>query len=393
MFFAAGITDKTDPAEAIHSVLAQVQETLQDRPIHAAFLFASAHYRMDWASQLRQIRRTLGSPVLIGCTGGGIVGSNMELEGVPAISLVAACLPRVKLHPFSVSPEDLAEPRDSGYWIEKIGANPSEQPVGVLLPEPYSCDCMTLLDSMRQVYPTMPIVGGLASGARGPGENALFLNDDLIPEGAVGLLMTGDIAMETMVSQGCRPIGRPFIITKAQENVIFELAGMPATEALKQLYSSLTDKDRQLAQRALLIGMVVNEYQQSFGRGDFLIRNLIAMDVASGALAVGDQVQRGQTIQFHVRDADSSREDLGLLLKQQSAAHPRKARGGLLFSCMGRGQELYGEPHYDIKTIQGGLGPFPVGGFFCNGEIGPIAHKNQLHGFTSSLGLFHPRSA
>ncbi len=236
---------------------------------------------------------------------------------------------------------------------------------------------------------------GLARpSARGPGENLLFFNDEVVPEGAVGTLLSGNIRLETVVSQGCRPIGRPFIVTKAEENVILELAGKPATDALQALYQELPDPDKRLVRKALLVGVVMNEYQQKFKRGDFLIRNLIGMDPSAGAIAIGDRIETGQTVQFHVRDAETSKEDLQTLLEEHSKGAPKSgASGALLFSCLGRGKDLYGEPNYDIRAIQSALGTLPIAGFFCNGEIGPVGSRNYIHGFTSSLGLFRPKSA
>jgi small ligand-binding sensory domain FIST len=238
----------------------------------------------------------------------------------------------------------------------------------------------------------MPLIGGLASGAQQPGENSLFFNEQVFKEGAVGVILTGDVELKTIVSQGCRPIGRPYIVTQAQENVILELAGMPPAHVLQQLFAGLSPGDRALAQRALLLGIVMDEKRQEFRRGDFLIRNLIGLDPETGAMAIGDQIRVGQTVQFQLRDAHTSREDLELLLKERADGAKRSGcAGGLLFCCLGRGQDLYGEPNVDIRTIQSALGNLPIAGFFCSGEIGPIAGRNFIHGFTSSLGLFRPR--
>jgi len=394
MRFAVSLQQTKDPALGLEAAVQETFSCLEGLPIHAVFLFVSSLYKTDWRPLLGFIRREWGDPLVLGCTGGGVLGKDRELESTPALSLAAAHLPRVELHPFTISTEESAQPQAPGFWIEKLGATPSEDPIGILLPEPFSCDVMTLVSSLQAAYPKLPLIGGLASGAQEAGENALFLNEEVVKEGAVGLLLTGDVTLQTIVAQGCRPIGRAFIITKAEENVILELAGLPATEALRQILDTLPEKDRRLAQRALFLGIVMDERKEKFGCGDFLIRNLIGMDRSMGALAIGDRVRVGQTVQFQVRDADSSKEDLQLLLKESiSTSSPMPSTGGLLFSCLGRGQDLYGEPHYDLRTIQAALGNIPIAGFFCNGEIGPVGGHNFVHGFTSSLGLFRPRSA
>lgn len=393
MRFASGIIENPDPIAASQTVLAQVISPLEGLSCDLAFLFISSRYQTDWTPILRQIREGLGNPLLLGCTGGGVLGGNEEMESSPAMSLIGAHLPQVNLNPFSICAEDLKEDRGPGFWIEKFGCRPAQEPVGILLPEPFSCDCTTLVAAMNGAYPKMPIIGGLASGTDSSGGNALFFNDRILTEGAVGALLTGEITLQTIVSQGCRPIGRPYIITKTQGNLILELAGIPAVEALRQLFATLSAPDKTLAQRALLLGVVMNEQKEKFGRGDFLIRNLIGMDPSTGALAIGDRIRVGQTVQFQIRDADTSREDLNHLLQEQSDTFQRSpCAGGLLFSCLGRGRDLYGQSHYDLRTIRSAVGTCPIAGFFCNGEIGPIAGRNFIHGFTSSLGLFRPRS-
>lgn len=392
MIFASAISDHKTLSWAAQAAVKQILHQLDGASCNLALLFASPLYGSNWETVVQKIRQGLGNPLLIGCTGGGILGVDKELEFTPALSLVAAHLPDVKLSPFKILPEDLNQEQDPSFWVEKLGANPTQESVGILLPEPFSCDVMNLVQIFNKIYPKMPLIGGLASGAGDTNDHALFLDDQIVPEGAVGVLLTGNVMLQTIVSQGCRPIGRPYIITKAEGNLILELASQPATEALQQLFSSLPDSDKILAQKALLLGIVMNEQKADFKRGDFLIRNLIGIDPSQGAVAVGDRVEVGQTVQFQLRDADTAREDLQHLLNDQTKRFKEvPSKGALLFSCMGRGKELYGEKHYDIRTIQAAVGSCPIAGFFCNGEIGPVGGKNYIHGFTSSLGLFRPK--
>lgn len=392
MIFASAISDQKTLSTAAEAAVKQVLHQLDGAPCNLALLFVSPLYGSQWEAVVRKIRKELGNPLLIGCTGGGILGADKELEFMPALSLAAAHLPDVQLHPFKILPEDLSDEQDPSFWVEKLGANPMQGPVGILLPEPFSCDVMNLIQIFNKIYPKMPVIGGLSSGTGENNDHALFLDDQVVPEGAVGVLLTGNVTLQTIVSQGCRPIGRPFIVTKAEGNLILELASTPATETLQQLFESLSPADKALAQQALLIGIVMNEQKDTFKRGDFLIRNLIGIDPAQGAITIGDRVEVGQTVQFQLRDANTAREDLQHLLKDE-APHLEKSpsKGALLFSCMGRGKELYGQKHYDIRTIQAAIGNCPTAGFFCNGEIGPVGGRNYIHGFTASLGLFRPR--
>jgi small ligand-binding sensory domain FIST len=205
----------------------------------------------------------------------------------------------------------------------------------------------------------------------------------------VGIGLTGRVALRTVVSQGCRPIGEPLTVTRAEKNIVFELAGRPPMKILQEMLPQLPTRDRDLARSALFLGRVVNEYQEEFSRGDFLIRNLLGSDPQSGALAVGDLMRTGQTVQFQVRDAQTADEDLHhLLAKERSDLARKQPHGALLFSCLGRGERMYGTADHDIRVVQEHVGPVPTAGFFCNGEIGPIGNRAFIHGFTSVIGLF-----
>jgi small ligand-binding sensory domain FIST len=220
----------------------------------------------------------------------------------------------------------------------------------------------------------------------------LFLNGEVV-HGAVGAVLTGNFSLRTVVSQGCKPIGQPQIITRCEGQIIHELGGRPALEVIKETIEDLSAEDQALARTALLMGRVIDEYKEEFHRGDFLIRTFMGVDPTSGAIAVGDAFRAGQTVQLHVRDATTAREDLHLLMDTLTPElTTRPARGALLFSCNGRGAHLYGEPDHDSRVVTDTTGDIPMAGFFCNGEIGPIGTSNFLHGFTASIGIFQEKA-
>ncbi len=228
---------------------------------------------------------------------------------------------------------------------------------------------------------------GMASGGRRPGMNALLLGPRAVDHGAIGVLVQGPAIVRSVVSQGCRPIGKPLVITKAEDNFILELGGKPPALRLQELWQELAPDERQLLQQGLHVGRVINEYQGKFERGDFLIRNVMGLDRNNGALAVTDHIRVGQTVQFHVRDAASADEDLHALLQLDLRAHAKPA-GALLFTCNGRGTRLFDEPHHDARAIRAEAGALPVAGFFAMGELGPVGGQNFIHGFTASVLLF-----
>ena len=227
------------------------------------------------------------------------------------------------------------------------------------------------------------MIGGLASAGTMAGSNRLALDDRVVRTGAVGVVIPADIAVRTIVSQGCRPVGSPFTVTKAERNVVFELGGRSAVSRLEELVAAADDRDRELLARGLHVGVVVDEHRVDFDRGDFLVRGVLAADQSTGAVTVGELVEVGQTLQFQVRDAEAADEDLAELLGGVG-----KVGGALLFTCNGRGVHLFGRPDHDTGLIEECLGPLPLAGAFCAGEIGPIGGRNFLHGFTASLALF-----
>ena len=325
------------------------------------------------------------------CTCAGIVGSDREIEGRPAASLLLAKLPGVSINPFylnQVELEGLHTPESIYNFFEIY---PNENPCFLVLPDPYAIDTNRFIKVLNQAYQGSSIIGGLASAASGPQENVLILDGEIYQEGLMGVALSGSVKIDTVVSQGCRPFGQTFIITKAKDNIVHELGGQPFYKVLEGVLKAGTDYDRHLAREAIFVGIAINEQKQAFKRGDFLIRPIMALDQQNGAGAIGDLVQVGQTIQFHLRDAKTANEDLHELLRLQKAKTEQIPQGALVFSCNGRGLGLFKEHNHDIRLIQQYLGPVPAGGFFCAGEIGPVGGINFLHGFTNSMALFYAK--
>jgi small ligand-binding sensory domain FIST len=256
-----------------------------------------------------------------------------------------------------------------------------------VLGDPYSFPADLFLERLNEDSPGVPVLGGMASGARQPGQ-ARLLGEGVRDEGAIGLLLEGDCGLRPIVSQGCRPIGRHMIVTKAEENVIVELSGLSPLERLREVYRALSPQEQALFQKGLHVGRVVSEYGGDFRQGDFLIRNVIGLERTSGTLIVGDRVRVGQTVQFQVRDAASAAEDLRALLHHDIASHAERPAAALVFTCNGRGSNLFGVPDHDAAAVRQAAGPVPLAGFFAGGEIGPVAGRNYVHGYTASVALF-----
>ena len=392
MKFAAALSTKTDLLDLVQDLAGQVRASLGSAPIDLALLFVHPRLLGETDGWVESVRQGIGARHLVGCTGSGIIGDRRECEEEPAVSLLAAQLPDVAVTPFHITEEELEESTGPAFWHFQLEAAPATEPSFLMFLEPFSIDATALVATVAEAYPGAPILGGLSSGGRQAGECRLFINDEIVDHGAVGVALAGNLVLRTVVSQGCRPIGNPFTITRADRNIIFELGGRPPLAVVQEMIAKLPADDQKLAKHAMLLGRVINEYQEDFGRGDFVVRNLIGHDPASGAMAVGDVMRTGQTVQFQVRDGLTAAEDLQTLLRrEQRLARRSPVRGAVLVSCLGRGAGMYGEPNHDITALQRCLGPLPVAGFFANGEIGPVSQKPLIHGFTSVIGLFAER--
>lgn len=391
MQFASALSREVQTEAAVAEVLDQVMTRLPEQQAHLSFVFASPHHLKAFPRLLHTIQERCASHTLIGCTGGGVIGDRHEVENKPALAVMAGYLPGVNISAFHIEQPDLEEEWSEAYWQNRLGVTPDDEPTFLLLPDPFMIDPQKLLNMFNSTYPQRPVLGGLASGGQSQNSCALFLNGEVV-HGAVGVALTGNFVLQTVVSQGCKPIAQPFVITRCEEQVIYELSGRAALPTVRETLSALPSAEQELARTALLMGRVIDEYKDEFSRGDFLIRTFLGADPESGAIAVGDTFRPGQTVQLHVRDATTAREDLHALMDTLSptlAAQP--ARGALLFSCNGRGAHLYGEPDYDSGVVTATTGAIPMAGFFCNGEIGPIGTSNFLHGFTASIGIFQDK--
>ena len=397
MKWASAIARQRDSKQSLEelfeAVAEQIKEQLGNLSCDLIICFVSPDFVNESARIWELAQKKLSAKNLLGCTAGGIIGGGIELEQVAAISLAAAHLPDVKINLFHVEDDGLPDmDAPPSKWEQLVGANAAEAPDFVLLPDPFSFHIEALVQGLDYAFPQAIKVGGLASGAHQPGKNRLFLNDKSFKTGAVGLALSGNIQVETIVAQGCRPVGRTFRVSNCKNNVLLELDGKPAVQALYEVLEAMSPKDQQLAKYSLFLGVVMDEFKETFSPGDFLIRNILGLEPSSGALLVGELLRNERTIQFHLRDADTSSDDLRQLLKQYKEKHNALPNGALLFSCLGRGAHLYGSANHDSDCFKTYLGEIPLSGFFCNGEIGPVGGTTFLHGYTSSFGLFRAKA-
>ncbi|MDW8054980.1 MAG: FIST N-terminal domain-containing protein [Anaerolineae bacterium] len=408
MLFARGESiERCDPATVVALLLAQMSAA---PPFDWAVCFFTAHFMPIIEALASELCEALGVPALIGCSAESVITTEHELEQHPAITVLAARTPGVRVKPFALQAHSAAEwatllSSEAAFREHLVGAH--EPRLFILLVDPFTVPLIGrlpqqggVLEAFNRFYAGVPVVGGVASGASVPGANALLLNRAVLRGGAVGLALEGNVQIDVVVSQGCRPIGRPFRVTRTHQHFILQLDEAPPFKQLEALIESLSRAERERLVGSLLIGRLVQSEifppYSAFGRGDFVVRSVLGGDPETGALAVGDLLEVGDIVQFHLRDAQTAREDLEMLLAPQALLDPPK--GMLLFACNGRGMRLYPHADGDVRVVQAALGesqdrPVPLAGFFCGGEIGPIRGRNFLHSYTASLAIFRPARA
>lgn len=353
--------------------------------ISCAFAFCSADYRPHIGDFLEILQVHGHIPVLVGCSGSGLIGTGAEAESTSGFTLLTLHLPRTQLLPFSFSGSTAPDWEDPDAWRRSVKGDGMD--AWFALVDPVNVPVEQWLSSWSKAFPGVPCIGGLGSGGSGSDDIFIFRDHELLDGGGVALGFRGGVKIHTVVSQGCRPIGEALPVTGAEENIIQTLGSRPACQVLDEAFQSLSATEKARARGNLFAGLATTEYRDEFHRGDFLIRNILGADQSTGAVAVAALPRIGQTVQYQLRDGKTADDDLrdlsGLL-----AADGLKPFASLLFSCGGRGRALFGAANHDAGVLAEIFTPHPSAGFFCNGEIGPVGGGNFVHGYTASAALF-----
>jgi small ligand-binding sensory domain FIST len=381
----AGLSTELGAPEAAREAALRAGAELDGAEVDLAFCFLSPTHLEQAEEAAEAVREALRPRHLLSCVAEGVVAGSRELEDGPGAAVWAAALPGAEVECFHL------EAIETETEIAITGFPRLRQPSLVtFLADPFTFPVGPFLTKLNDERLGLPLVGGIAAGGGEPEAQALIVDADVHTHGAIGVVVSGAPVL-TAVSQGCAPIGRDSVVTLAEGNVVHELAGKPALERLREEIELLPPAERMLAAQGILVGLVIDENKPEYGRGDYLMRAVLGADEESGAIAIGEQVRVGQTLRFHVRDASSADEDLKETLDRTlREAAPRPA-GALLFTCNGRGTQMFPAPDHDATMVSEALGGRPVAGFFCGGEIGPIGGRAFLHGFTATLAVFLER--
>ncbi len=390
MRIGSGISVTGEPELAAVEAAEAAADPLAGAPCRLAVLFASPHHVDALESIAAAVAWRLRPEALIGAVAHGVVGPGSEIEDGPAVSVwCATWSSRAGERPTAEPFRSWATRAPDSQSVVVGWPSTTDEAVTILLADPHTYPAGEVVAQLGESRPGHRIVGGLVTPGHRPGRLIVAGREGdpsprLYEDGAIGVVLSG-VDVEAVVSQGCRPVGEPFVVTRARGNVVLELGGAPATQRLQEVFAEAPADERELMHRGLHVGLVADEYREHFETGDFLIRGVLGADAESGAVAVGEHVEVGQTLQFQVRDAESAHDDLLAALKGKG-----RAAGALLFTCNGRGQRFFQEPDHDVGVVRESLTE-QVAGAFCAGEIGPVGDRSFLHGFTASLAVFSDR--
>ncbi len=377
-----------DPVLAAEDAADALRARLGEGPVDLLLCFVTAPFVTAAEAVATRVRERLTPACFAGTSAGSIVTTTNEVEWGPAITLIGARLPRVQVKPFVLANAAWGEAMGDAAEFARHTPGVAGAEVVILLGDPFTLNVEAVLAAFDRHVPGVRVVGGMASAGMRPNANVVMLNDWIAHEGGIGIALAGDLRVDVIVSQGCRPVGPSMHVTRAEQNILVELDGQPALERVEQVLRSLPEAEREMLKYGLYVGRPAKG--DASGRGDWLVRNLLGADRAQGLVAVGDRVQNDERLRLHVRDAATATEDLEMLLSPQVFDVP--AAGGLMFTCNGRGRAFFGAADRDITTLQQVLGgAVPVAGMSCAGEIGPIGGHNRLHGHTASIALFRPK--
>lgn len=402
---ASGIATGDEPARVIEAAADEAARGIGGGDADLVLFSFSPHFVEHARAMVGRLGEKLSPRTMIGVSAESVLGGTKEYERLPGVSVLAAKLPGVGIHTFTHDDLPTADSQQIG---DAMGLGAKHRGT-LLFTDPFSVPLVRMLPAMSASIRRAgggPLIGGIASAGESPGGNALICNGSVRREGLVGVSLSGRVRIDPVVSQGCRPLGPNLVVTKAKANLVRELGGKPSLHVISRLLSQLTDEEREAATGGLYLGIVVDEYKERFGRGDYLMRSILAADEGSGSIAVGDQLRVGQTVRLHMRDRATADEDLSLLLDAQKVHD--KPLGVWMVTCNGRGSSMFGAPHHDTGAVSRAFAPprsgadmalggrpiggdetsVPLAGFFAAGEIGPVGGDSFLHAHTASLAVF-----
>jgi small ligand-binding sensory domain FIST len=378
-----GLSRDRDSARAAAEAADCALRSGQIDKVALLLVFATTPHGPGFTRVTRTAAEVCETRNVVGCSAAGVLAGEEEIEGEPAVAVLALGGGVTARRFFVPLTRGRAEQA-----AEKIAAavRPvrGPDPLLLLFADSYHLEPEPLLRQLAKLLPPVRIVGGGASEDGSVGQVSVFCGDTASSGAIAGVLIEGDVSATVGVAHALRRVSPVHTVTKARGNWALELDGRPAYEKFAAVVPAPLLEDTRRALAVVLAGLPV-------GDDDFVARHLIGLDVREGAVAVASHLTVGQKLFFGVRDPSGARDDLQRVLARQSAAwSARPPAGALYINCVGRGRGFYGLPGLDTAYIRQELGPLPVAGFFSGAEFAPGAGISQLHQDTGVLAMLGP---
>jgi small ligand-binding sensory domain FIST len=393
LHWTSAISDAPSFYEAIDQVSEQISSNLDGAKPEITLVFISSHHAPSYFAAPELFSSRFTGDVLVGCSASGVIGAGREIEGRPGVAVSAGMIPGAGIFPFHLNQDALPDADASpAAWHALFDVDPEAVRGFLLFPDPYTIRPDALISGLDFAFPEAIKTGGLVSGGSSPGTSALFSNGRVRRSGATGVVITGNVSLESVVARACRPIGRPMVVTEASENMLIGLDGEKALTALQSVFSSATARSQGQIRRSVQIGILSQQTGESDENSEYVVRNVLGMVEETGAVAIGDTVSEGSVVQFHVTDAESAEQDLRASLEDYVRDDDRLPESALMFSCLSLGKRLHGAPDHDTAIFQDLVAPVPLAGFFSNGEISTVDGHTRLYGYTTSFAMIREAS-
>ena len=392
MKWASVFSNKAALKEAVDDLVPRLKEELGGAP-DLIIAFVSQRYSFEISDFPKLVLEHFPDCLIAGSNAEAIMFNDQEYGAEHCVSVLAAtgladnCAEIVHVDTGSCPGED-----DSpAAWRDYIGLDKKINQNFLVFADPFSSGVDELLKGLDYAY-NCSITGGFASGAQFSSETVLFADDEVKRKGAVILDLGANLEIIPIVAQGCRPVGENLEVTQC-DNVILEgVDGQNPLDYIRALAPQLSEKDRNLLQQSLFIGVEMDLIKADLNHGDYLIRNIRGINPESGSLVVGEHLQLGQSVRFHIRDPESSKSELEEITEKLAIKlASRKCHGMLVFSCLGRVKGFYNEESVDVKLIHRINKKASLAGFFCSGEIGQVSGSTYIHGYTATAVLIYER--
>jgi small ligand-binding sensory domain FIST len=359
----AGAPDWRDAAHACLEQLGSGDATL-------GFLYLTDVLADHAADILEWFKEKTGVAHWTGAAGIGVCATGREYLDEPALAVMLGDIEPGTFRVFS----GMEAPGQVDRSSLKCGNTPAN--FAIVHADPGNREIGDLVAKLAERVESGFLVGGLTSSRR----QNVQIADGVVEGGVSGVSFTDAVTVATRLTQGCSPIGPKHAITTCQRNVIVTLDGQPALDVFKQDIGETLARDLNRVGGHVFAGLPI----AGSDTGDYLVRNLVGIDTTHKLIAIGDIVEAGASVMFCRRDRTTAREDMTRMLDSIRQGLYTQPRGGVYYSCLGRGASLFGPDSQELKMIRDGLGDFPLVGFFCNGEIS----HNRLYGYTGVLTLF-----